>query len=150
MDLLRFLKISLEILGGSFAWKDSFKVGPFVAIGLNVLLACLLSLITNNDKALLDQGIRMSNMVSGASIQIVTLTFSLTVVSVQLASQSYSPRLLEEFIRDPVAKGVISVNLGTYAYSYVLNYYLFDDGDSPRCVVSCLVVFWLLGTLPVA
>lgn len=42
-----------------------------------------------------------------------TLTFSLTVVALQLASQQFSPRLLREFGRDPVTKvgGIVFVTL---------------------------------------
>ena len=69
---------------------------------INALLASLLSEITNDDVVLLDKGLRMMGLVSNASISIVTLTFSLTVLSVQIAAQSYSPRLLDEFLKDPV------------------------------------------------
>ena len=76
----------------------------------NVVLASLLSLITkDDDPVLLDKGLRMISLVSNASISIVTLTFSLTVLSVQIASQNYSPRLLDEFLKDPMSKVVISV-----------------------------------------
>jgi hypothetical protein len=40
----------------------------------------------------------MLSMVSGAAISAVTLTFSLTVLSLQLAASNYSPRILDEFI----------------------------------------------------
>ena len=73
----------------------------------------------------------MSGMVSGASITIVTLTFSLTVLSVQIAAQAYSPRLLDTFLKDPVSKVVISVNLGSYAYCFTMNYFLYDTSEDP-------------------
>ena len=71
----------------------------------------------------------MSSLVSGASISIVTLTFSLTVLSVQIASQSYSPRLLEEFLKDPVSKIVVAMNLGAYAYCFTLEFFLEPTKD---------------------
>lgn len=96
---------------------------------MNVLLASLLSLETNNDAVLLEKGIRMMGLVSNASISIVTLTFSLTVLSVQIAAQSYSPRLLEDFLKDPVSKMVISTNLGSYSYCFTINYFLYEETE---------------------
>ncbi len=43
-----------------------------------------------------------------------TLTFSLTVVALQLASQQFSPRLLREFARDRFTQGVLAVLLSTF------------------------------------
>ncbi|NYG53928.1 DUF2254 domain-containing protein [Nocardioides perillae] len=51
------------------------------------------------------------------TITATTLTFSITVVALQLASQQFSPRLLREFTRDRVTKLVLAVLLGTFAYS---------------------------------
>ena len=68
-------------------------------------------------------------MLSSASLSIVTLTFSLTVLSVQIAAQSYSPRLLDDFIKDPIPKIVIAINIGAYAYCYVMSFYLHDHND---------------------
>jgi uncharacterized membrane protein len=102
-----------------FPWKDSFVAAPLATMILNAVLAPLLCLATTKEQVyLIDQALRMIGMVSNAAISIVTLTFSLTVLSVQIAAQSYSPRLLDEFIKDPVSKLVISVNLGAYVYCY--------------------------------
>jgi len=111
-------------------WKDSFILYPVLSMIMNVLLASLLSLETNDDEVLLEKGIRMMGLVSNASISIVTLTFSLTVLSVQIAAQSYSPRLLDEFLKDPVSKVVISTNLGSYSYCFTINYFLNDTAEA--------------------
>jgi uncharacterized membrane protein len=93
--------------------RNLYVLIPSISIVGNVLVAFLTSLIrSENDKVLMDQGFRMIGLVSGASISIVTLTFSLTVLSVQIAAQNYSPRLLEDFLKDPVSKLVISANVG--------------------------------------
>ena len=66
----------------------------------NVILAACLSQITSTSyPELVEQGNRMIGLVSNASISIVTLTFSLTVLSIQIAAQSYSPRLLDDFLK---------------------------------------------------
>lgn len=113
----------LDDLMESFVWV------PMASIGGNILAAGLLSLWTVDDASadcarVVQQAQRMSTMVSTAAISIVTLTFSLTVLSIQIAAQSYSPRLLEDFLKDPVAKWVISANLGAYAYCYTVEYFV--------------------------
>jgi hypothetical protein len=54
----------------------------------NVAAACIVSLITTKESlALLDQGLVMIGSVKNASISIVTLTFLLTILNVQMAAQ---------------------------------------------------------------
>lgn len=114
-------------------WKHSFIAPPIVFMIINVLLAGLLSLIRTKDRPeLLDQGLLMLSLVANASISIVTLTFSLTVLSVQVASQTYSPRLLDDFVKDPMSKVVISVNLGAYAYCFTMTYALDPSAENPN------------------
>lgn len=120
-------------LWGRSPFKDSFVAFPLISMILNVALACSLSHITSRDNpALLSQGLRMIGLVSNASISIVTLTFSLTVLSVQIAAQTYSPRLLDEFIKDPVSKIVISVNLGSYVFCYTMLYFIDEESAFPE------------------
>ncbi|WP_249523623.1 DUF2254 domain-containing protein [Modestobacter marinus] len=70
-------------------------------------------------------------------ITVTTLTFSLTVVALQLASQQFSPRLLREVTRDRVWKGVLAVLTAAFVYSIVAIRQL--DSTSPVPVVSALV-----------
>jgi uncharacterized membrane protein len=53
-------------------------------------------------------------VVATASMTAATLTFSLTVVALQLASQQFSPRLLREFARDPVTQVVLGILVSTF------------------------------------
>lgn len=46
-----------------------------------------------------------------------TLTFSLTVLALQLASQQFSPRLLREFARDPKTQAVLAILVSTFVVS---------------------------------
>jgi hypothetical protein len=83
-----------------FPWRESFVMVPMMSMVFNAILAATLSQITSSDNPeLLNQGIVMIGLVSNASISIVTLTFSLTVLSIQIAAQSYSPRLLDDFLK---------------------------------------------------
>ena len=135
---------------------DSFVGVPLAYIAMNILLAGLLSLWTvtsDNEEdcgSFMEQSQRMASMVSTAAISIVTLTFSLTVLSIQIAAQSYSPRLLDEFLKDPVSKVVISVNLGAYAYCYTVEYFLAyacQEGTAVPHVMIHVISFHMLAIL---
>jgi uncharacterized membrane protein len=58
--------------------------------------------------------------IGGATITVVSIVFSLTVVSLTLASQQYGPRTLENFLRDDSAKVVLGTFTATFAYSLVV------------------------------
>jgi uncharacterized membrane protein len=58
-----------------------------------------------------------------------TLTFSVTLLTLQMASQQFSPRLLREFAHDPVTKAVVSVLTATFTFSSAA--LLLLDGDEP-------------------
>ena len=60
------------------------------------------------------------SMLAGASISVVTLTFTLTVLSLQLAASNYSPRILDEFVKDPIQKLTLSTYLGTFSYCFIV------------------------------
>jgi uncharacterized membrane protein len=58
--------------------------------------------------------------IGGAMITVVSIVFSLTVVSLTLASQQYGPRTLENFLRDDSVKFVLGTFTATFAYSLVV------------------------------
>ncbi len=55
--------------------------------------------------------------VAGSLITVTSLTFSLTVVTLQLASSQFSPRLLRTFTSDSFVHWTLALFLGTFAYS---------------------------------
>ena len=55
--------------------------------------------------------------VAASLITVTALTFSLTVVTLQLASSQFSPRLLRTFTRDLVVQTTLGLFLGTFAYA---------------------------------
>ncbi|MCZ2826486.1 MULTISPECIES: DUF2254 domain-containing protein [unclassified Modestobacter] len=83
----------------------------------------------------------MFEVVATAVVTVTTLTFSLTVVALQLASQQFSPRLLREVTRDRISKGVLSVLTAAFVFSIVAIRQL--DSSSPVPVVSALVALLL-------
>lgn len=54
--------------------------------------------------------------IAAATITVAGIVFSVTVVSVQLASSQFSPRVLRGFLRDRFQQGVIGVVVGTFSY----------------------------------
>ncbi len=58
--------------------------------------------------------------VAGSTITVTGVTFSLTVVALQMASTQFTPRLLGTFLADRGNQAVLSVFLGTFAYTLVV------------------------------
>ncbi|MFI5593151.1 DUF2254 domain-containing protein [Amycolatopsis sp. NPDC051758] len=55
--------------------------------------------------------------IAGSLITVTSLTFSLTVVTLQLASSQFSPRLLRTFTRDRFVHVTLALFLATFAYA---------------------------------
>jgi len=59
----------------------------------------------------------MLTAVAGSLITVTSLTFSLTVVTLQLASGQFSPRLLRTFTRDLFVQATLALFLATFTYA---------------------------------
>ena len=57
------------------------------------------------------------NAIATSLITVTSLTFSLTVLTLQLASSQYSPRLLRTFTRDGFVQGTLALFLGSFVYA---------------------------------
>ncbi len=68
--------------------------------------------------------------IAGSVISVTTLLFSLTIVTLQLASSQYSPRLLQTFVRDRIVQVCLGVLLGTFVYALVVLRSVRSAGDS--------------------
>lgn len=55
--------------------------------------------------------------ITGSLITVTALTFSVTVVTLQLASSQFSPRLLRTFVSDRVVQGTLALFLATFVYA---------------------------------
>ncbi len=55
--------------------------------------------------------------IAGSLITVTSLTFSLTVVTLQLASSQFSPRLLRTFTSDRFVQATLALFLGTFTYA---------------------------------
>ncbi|WP_051196624.1 DUF2254 domain-containing protein [Jonesia quinghaiensis] len=59
----------------------------------------------------------MLETIAGSLITVTSLTFSLTVVTLQLASSQFSPRLLRTFTQDRFVHNTLALFLATFVYS---------------------------------
>ncbi|NEK86751.1 DUF2254 domain-containing protein [Blastococcus saxobsidens] len=55
--------------------------------------------------------------IAGSLISVTGLTFSFTVVALQLSSSQHSPRLLQTFVTDRVVQATLGVLVGTFVYA---------------------------------
>ncbi|MBG6191130.1 putative membrane protein [Arthrobacter sp. CAN_A212] len=80
-----------------------------------------------------DAGRAILEATAGSLITATSLTFSLTVVTLQLASSQFSPRLLRTFTGDRVVHATLALFLGTFAYALTVlrTVRSGDDGDEP-------------------
>jgi uncharacterized membrane protein len=69
--------------------------------------------------------------IAGSLITAASLTFSLTVIALQLASSQASPRLLRMFSSDGVVHATLGLFLGTFAYSLAVLRTVADADDEP-------------------
>ncbi len=68
---------------------------------------------------------------AGATITVAGIVFSVTVVSVQLASSQFSPRVLRGFLSDPFKQNVMGFVVGTFTFCLVVLAVIraeFDEG----------------------
>lgn len=82
-------------------------------------------------------------------ISVTTLLFSLTIVTLQLASSQYSPRLLQTFVRDRVVQTCLGILLGTFVFALVVlrTVRSADDSEDTSFVPRLSVTVALLLTL---
>ena len=86
--------------------------------------------------------------IAGSLITATSLTFSLTVVALQLASSQASPRVLRLFARDRQVHWTLAAFLGTFAYSLtVLRSVRSEDGDVAEFIPRLSVTLGFVLTL---
>lgn len=78
-------------------------------------------------------------VVIGALIPVTSLVFALTVVTLQIASTQFSPRLLRTFLRDFGTQVVLGCFVGTIAFCLAVIYEINTDvsaGQVPRLAIT--------------
>lgn len=86
--------------------------------------------------------------IAASTITVTSLTFSLTVVTLQLASSQYSPRLLRTFTSDKFVHVTLALFLATFAFALtVLRTIRDQDGQSAGFVPEIAVTLSFLMAL---
>ncbi len=58
--------------------------------------------------------------IAGSMITVAGVAFSITIVTLSLASTQYTPRILRNFMRDPANQGVLGVFVGVFTYCLII------------------------------
>lgn len=77
--------------------------------------------------------------IAASLITVTSLTFSLTLVTLQLASSQYSPRLLRTFAADRVVQRTLALFLGTFTYALTVLRTVRSDTDGTTFVPQLAV-----------
>ena len=78
--------------------------------------------------------------VAGSLITVTSLTFSLTVVTLQLASSQFSPRLLRTFTRDRFVHVTLAMFLATFSFALTVLRTVRSDSDGQAAFVPQISV----------
>jgi len=101
-----------------------------------------LHIVANHETAKLILG-----AIAAAVISIISISFSITVVVLSIASQQYSPRLLQNFMRQNDTKIILGIFISTFIYCLV-TIGLTQDNTSYDAVFTLLAfIGFLLGIL---
>ncbi len=86
--------------------------------------------------------------IASSMLTVVTLTFSILMVSFTLASQQFSPRILRTFTRDRSSQHVLGLQVGTFLYSLLVMVRVNDVGETtfvPLLSVLGAIGFSMIG-----
>ncbi|NUS72521.1 MAG: DUF2254 domain-containing protein [Corynebacteriales bacterium] len=94
--------------------------------------------------------VSLLSTISGATITTAGVVFSLLVVSLQLASGQFSPRVLRGFYRHRLGQVVIGLLMSTFTYCVLSLPLLDDQGDhAPSVTVMTAMVLGLLSIIAI-
>lgn len=79
-------------------------------------------------------------VIAGSLVTATSLTFSLTIVALQLASNQASPRVLRTFSKDRVVHATLALFVGTFAYSLAVLRTVQDATDTDLAQVPRIAV----------
>lgn len=82
--------------------------------------------------------------VAGSMITVTSLVFSMTLVSLTLASQQLGPRVITYFMQDRVNQSVLGVFLATFVYALVVLRTVNDEGGTTFIPYTSIIVAMLL------
>lgn len=78
--------------------------------------------------------------IAGSTITVAGVTFSISIVALQLASSQFSPRVLRDFMRDRLSQSVLGSFLGAFFYALLVMRSIRSQDDSAPEFVPALSV----------
>ena len=137
---------SLHIAALRYRFKESLFLLPALVMLAGILLAVAATVLDDalGHDARVPFTLAMSSnaatwllaTVAGAMITTVGVVFSLTVVSLQLASDQFSPRVMRSFIRDRLSQLVIGLLVATFFYCILVLPNVSGDATDPAPPIS--------------
>ena len=147
MNLTLRLRSYLDDLQSSLWYQPA--IYTVVAIILALLLPYLDQLTTWKFYDLgADNARAVLSSIASSMLTVVTLTFSILMVSFTLASQQFSPRILRTFTRDRASQHVMGLQIGTFLYSLLVMVRVNEIGEQifvPLLSVLGAIGFSMLG-----
>lgn len=133
--------LRLRLAAATYRFRESLFALPTVLVIVGVVLAeasAYLDRALGNDGAG-GWGVQMNSngatwllsTVAGATITTAGVVFSLTVVSLQLASSQFSPRVMRSFIRDRVSQTVIGMLVATFVFCVLTLRHISGNATDP-------------------
>jgi uncharacterized membrane protein len=137
-------------------WNDIKQSLGFLPGALVAIFAILGIVLVEVDRPLNLDGVRfvfagdgsaartVLSVIAGSLITVAGLTFSITMVALQLASSQFSPRVLRTFFADRITQLTIGIYVGTFVYSLLVLRSVGsfgDDGFVPRLSVTLATLF---------
>lgn len=131
---------------------------PTLIVLINILLALILIKLDSADDNkdiiqrfyLLGIGAEeariMLSTIAGSMISIVGITFSMTVVTLALASSQYTSRILRNFMRNRITQIVIGTFIGIFAYCLIILCTI-REGAGNEFIPNLAVLFAFLSAL---
>ena len=138
--------------GRSAHWLDAVRTQlwplPALAVALAVILGMALPALDSSVDGELPESVTVFlfsggpeaaravlQAISGSLITVTSLTFSLTVVTLQLASSQFSPRLLRTFTSDRFVHGTLALFLAAFAFALTVLRSVREEGNGNTAFV---------------
>lgn len=80
------------------------------------------------------------SVIGGALVTVISLLFSLTIITVQQASSQFSPRIIRTFTRDRGNQTVLGIYIATFLYALLVLRQIRDETDSSAPFVPLISV----------
>lgn len=143
----------LRLAAAAYRFRESLFALPTLIVAAGVVVAEAAAYVdrTAANSVLTGWSVQMNSngatwllsTVAGAMITTAGVVFSLTVVSLQLASSQFSPRVMRSFIRDRVSQTVIGMLVATFVYCVLTLRHISGGPTDPAPRLSMTLALFL-------